>query len=155
MESGVKILYPGIVVAGVGDATYIYCQKSQRNHQYQRCLHSPYKKRHLFKLHVICHPNGQVIAVDGPFFGDDNNKDDKIWDQIESNDDHDIHRIVRDDSNDGNSERVAFALDRGYLGSKRKRYGRICPSKWYKDDVKQLSTEEANKGRFVLVTSHA
>ncbi len=117
---------------------------------------------------MLCTVTGKVVLVDGPYSGDDNNKDDKIWDSIVSAPDpvsvesdtdsdmdvnsddesvHDIHKIFERGSNEH-----WFVLDRGYLGCKTKNiYRMLFPPKWLesKDSQKQLTLKQANEGRYV------
>eukprot|EP01083_Nonionella_stella_P282050 959933_1 len=132
----VKILFPGIRIGGVGDATYIWLEKPRKNFQFQKVLWSPYKKRHMIKIHVICDAVGRVILIDGPYCGDNHNKDNKIWDSLVRNwnaknpqDDtfvHDIHKIF--DKGPGGHH---FINDRGYLSCETKGvYGMKFPPRW-------------------------
>ena len=104
----VKDLYPEKNVIGVVDATYLYMQKSRNNYQYQKASYSAYKHRNLQKEHVLCTPDGKVVFVDGPYYADGQNNDDKIWDSIVHSEHHDINIIYPD------GKEYTVVADRGY-----------------------------------------
>ena len=108
IPEAVNKLHPNKNVIGCVDATYLYTQKSRSSYQFQKATYSKYKHRNLLKEHVLCTPDGKVVFVDGPYYADGWNQDDKIWDSIVHNPDHQLHTILPDD------EVHHVIADRGY-----------------------------------------
>lgn len=138
----VRTLYPDRSIGGIGDASYAYREKSRRHHQHQRTTYCSYKGRNCLKIHAVVSPMGDTIALDGPYLADGSNKDDKIWDSIALDPNHDIHRIL-------NPNDHTLVMDRGYMSCYQgdDAFDLIWPSKWEEDDEKQLTQDEANEGR--------
>lgn len=55
----------------IWDGTYIYCNKSN-DHALQRSSYSGQKSRHLIKMMSLVLPDGYVLDLLGPFYGEDN-----------------------------------------------------------------------------------
>ena len=108
IPEAVNKLHPNKNVIGCVDATYLYTQKSRSSYQFQKATYSNYKHRNLLKEHILCTPDGKVVFVDGPYYADGYNGDDKIWDSVMHNPDHQLHKIFSDD-------KVRHVIaDRGY-----------------------------------------
>ena len=152
----VEDLYPNKKILGCIDATYLYKQHSNTNFQYQKLTYSVHKHKNLQKEHVWCTSEGKVVLVDGPYSADKG--DWVIWDSIINDPNHELYDIInlRDDSKCPYS----IIADRGYTQVETlSRAPELVTTQGVKTkpnvkkgDPKQLTTEQADSSRFVLLT---